>query len=109
MASMTIHNTTAATIVQMPSAIDSRKLTFITDHGSAFATRSRALRVRGAVRTPVRACRCATGPADAAYACGGVCGWAPGSWPAPPAFGFGFGPRVSVTVFPLPFAGASPP
>ena len=54
MASMTIHSTAAATIVQMPSAMESRKLTFITDHGSALATRSRALRVRGAVRAPVR-------------------------------------------------------
>ena len=52
MAFMTIHSTATATIVQTPSAIDSRKLTFITDHGSAFATRSRALRVRGTVRAP---------------------------------------------------------
>ena len=51
MASSTIHSTATATIVQMPSAIDSRKLTFITDHGSALETRSRALRVRGAVGT----------------------------------------------------------
>ncbi len=34
-ASMTIHSTADATTVQMPSAIDNRKLTFITDHGSA--------------------------------------------------------------------------
>src|SRR4051794_23713355 len=44
-ASITINRTTAATIVQMPSAIDSRKLTFMTDHGSALDTRRRALRV----------------------------------------------------------------
>ena len=63
-ASMTIHSTAEATIVQMPSAMESRKLTFITDHGSALATRSRALRVRGVVRAPVRGRRTApAGPA----------------------------------------------
>src|SRR5258708_39970713 len=46
--SSTIHRTATATIVQIPSAMESRKLTFITDHGSARDTRSRALRVRGA-------------------------------------------------------------
>ncbi|CAO0827685.1 hypothetical protein SMICM17S_08557 [Streptomyces microflavus] len=61
-ASITIHRTAAATTVQMPRAIDSRKLTFITDHGSALATRRRALRVRGVVRAPVRGLRVAWAP-----------------------------------------------
>src|SRR3954471_21286475 len=74
-APMTIHSTADATTVQMPSAMESRKLTFITDHGSALATRSRALRVRGAVRAPVRGRRAAPLWAAAGdcvgYACGG--------------------------------------
>ncbi|GAA4953426.1 hypothetical protein GCM10023238_19820 [Streptomyces heliomycini] len=59
MASMTIHSTADATMVQTPSAMESRKLTFITDHGSAFDTRRRALRTRGVVRAPVRGRRTA--------------------------------------------------
>ncbi|GAA3860711.1 hypothetical protein GCM10022227_17650 [Streptomyces sedi] len=54
MPSITIHSTETAITVQMPRAIESRKLTFITDHGSALATRRRALRTRGTVRAPVR-------------------------------------------------------
>ena len=71
---MTIHSTAAATIVQMPSAMESRKLTFITDHGSALATRSRALRVRGVVRAPgprPRARRRGRGAAGGGTAAGG--------------------------------------
>src|SRR5688572_25714580 len=72
MASMTIHSTAAATIVQMPSAMESRKLTFITDQGSALATRRRALRVRGVVLAPVRGWRTAPdGGGCVGYACGG--------------------------------------
>ncbi|GAA2085634.1 hypothetical protein GCM10009801_47500 [Streptomyces albiaxialis] len=84
---MTIHSTATATTVHSPSATDSRKLTFITDQGSALATRSRAFRVRGTVRAPfpapVRGRRAAPEPSSppsggAGYACGGRCGWGSG-------------------------------
>jgi hypothetical protein len=58
----------------MPSAMDSRKLTFITDHGSALATRSRALRVRGTDRAAGLGLRTPAAAADpgAPGGCGGA-------------------------------------
>src|SRR5882757_9849901 len=80
-ASSTIHSTATAMTVLMPSAMDSRKLTFITDQGSALDTRSRALRVRGPVRAAGRGLRTPAAAGDpeppdsgGAYADGGWCG-----------------------------------
>jgi hypothetical protein len=42
----TSQTTAVPTRVTMPSAMESTKATFITDHGSTLATRSRALRTR---------------------------------------------------------------
>src|SRR5690606_4697325 len=78
-ASITIHRTADATTVQMPSAMDSRKLTFITDHGTPLATRRRALRVRRDVRAPLRGLR--AGWLGAAPARPGAGSRSPGSGP----------------------------
>src|SRR5882757_5989419 len=79
MVSSTDHSTATATIEQTPSAMDSRKLTFITDHGSAFETRRRALRVRGPVRAAGRGLRTPAAAGDP--------GPDPGPAPVPPAGG----------------------